>query len=130
MVQLIVMNESTKRRPGPVAGVTTTRTSVLLEPDLLEWGKNQTGGLSETVRRLMHEARDRQTNPLTSIFEPEEEMLLNLLSDKLQISPILVLKFALREVAARERVEITLPNLLARLEQDALDDYRRKNNPG
>jgi hypothetical protein len=32
----------------------------MLDPDLIEWGKLQPGGLSETVRRLLREAKTRQ----------------------------------------------------------------------
>jgi hypothetical protein len=31
-----------------------------IDIDLLEWGKRQPGGLSETVRRLLREAKERE----------------------------------------------------------------------
>ena len=56
-------NETThapRKRPGPVAGPPTIRYSVLLEEDLGEWGKQQPGGLSELIRRLLKAERERQ----------------------------------------------------------------------
>lgn len=47
-----------KRKPGPVPGPKTERYQVLLEPELAEWGKQQPGGLSELIRRLLREARE------------------------------------------------------------------------
>ena len=49
-----------RKKPGPVAGPPTTRYSVLLEEDLGEWGKQQPGGLSELIRRLLKAERERQ----------------------------------------------------------------------
>ncbi len=54
------MNEQaqkSRRKPGPVAGPERRQFTVLIDPDLGEWAKNQPGGLSELVRRLLHEAR-------------------------------------------------------------------------
>ena len=47
----------TKRRRGPIPGTATVKCTVMLEPDLHEWGIEQTGGLSETVRRALREWR-------------------------------------------------------------------------
>jgi hypothetical protein len=49
-----------KKRPGPIPGSQTVKATVLLEPDLLEWGKRQPGGLSELMRRLLREARAQE----------------------------------------------------------------------
>jgi hypothetical protein len=49
-----------KKRPGPIPGPQTVKATVLLEPDLLEWGKRQPGGLSELMRRLLREARAQE----------------------------------------------------------------------
>lgn len=46
-----------KKKPGPVPGIPTQKVTVLLDPDLLEWGKHQPGGLSNTLRSLLREAR-------------------------------------------------------------------------
>ena len=48
-----------KKTPGPIAGPETVRTNVLIEPDLLEWAKQQPGGFSELVRRLVREAKEK-----------------------------------------------------------------------
>lgn len=48
------------KRRGPVPGPEKARTNVLIEPDLLEWGKHQPGGFSELVRRLVREAKEKQ----------------------------------------------------------------------
>jgi hypothetical protein len=49
-----------RKKPGPIPGPATVRTNVLLEADLIEWGKQQPGGLSELVRRLLREAYERE----------------------------------------------------------------------
>ena len=49
-----------RKKPGPVAGPVTIRYSVLLQEDLGEWGKQQPGGLSELIRRLLKAERERQ----------------------------------------------------------------------
>lgn len=55
------MSENTdKKKPGPLPGPETVRTNVLVEPDLLEWAKRKPGGFSETVRRLLREAKDKE----------------------------------------------------------------------
>lgn len=51
---------NTPRKPGRVPGPPTAKTSVLLPPDLVEWGKKQPGGLSWLLRRLLTEARQAE----------------------------------------------------------------------
>lgn len=48
-----------QKKPGRVPGTPKQKVTVLLDPDLLEWGKQQPGGLSETLRQLLRAARDR-----------------------------------------------------------------------
>ena len=50
----------TRRKPGPVPNPARRRTTVMLEDELAEWGKRQPGGLSELLRRLLMEERERQ----------------------------------------------------------------------
>src|SRR5688500_14230754 len=45
------------RKRGRAPGPKTDRYQVLLSPELAEWGKQQPGGLSELLRRLLEEAR-------------------------------------------------------------------------
>lgn len=49
-----------RRKPGPLPGPKMQQASVLLPPELLQWGKEQPGGLSETIRRLMADAQKKQ----------------------------------------------------------------------
>jgi hypothetical protein len=49
-----------RKKPGPVPGPPMTRYNILLEEELGEWGKQQPGGLSETIRRLLRQERVRQ----------------------------------------------------------------------
>jgi hypothetical protein len=68
MVYIMRMNKETvtKRRRGRVPGPKTDRYQVLLSPELAEWGKQQPGGLSELLRRLMQDAREQmQPSPET-----------------------------------------------------------------
>jgi len=51
--------EKKPKKPGRIPGPPTVKATVLLEEDLLEWGKQQPGGLSELVRRLLREERER-----------------------------------------------------------------------
>ena len=46
-----------RRKPGPVPGPERRQFTILIEPELGEWGKQQPGGLSEMVRRLLQQAR-------------------------------------------------------------------------
>ena len=48
-----------RRKPGPAPGPATRKYTILLAPDLGEWGKRRPGGLSALVRRLLQEARAR-----------------------------------------------------------------------
>jgi hypothetical protein len=52
--------EKTRQKPGPVPGPETKKFNILIEPDLADWGKRQPGGLSELIRRLLKEERDRR----------------------------------------------------------------------
>jgi len=47
-------------KPGPYLGVETIKTAMMLEPYMIEWGKQQPGGLSALVRRLLREEMERQ----------------------------------------------------------------------
>lgn len=60
------MNSEEKKKPGPIAGPETVRTNVLVEPDLLDWAKRQPGGFSETVRRLLREAKGSTSEATTA----------------------------------------------------------------
>jgi len=53
-----VQTETKKR--GPIPGPETVRTSVMLEPDLVDWGKRKPGGLSDLMRRLLREAFEHE----------------------------------------------------------------------
>jgi len=57
------MSDSTerKRRRGRPAGSRSgvEKYTVSLDPDDAEWAKVQLGGLSETLRRLLREAREK-----------------------------------------------------------------------
>src|SRR5438105_2382026 len=62
------MNSKTPsiRRRGRVPGAKTDRYQVLLSPDLAEWGKQQPGGLSGLLRRLLEEAHGKPKPPRSS----------------------------------------------------------------
>lgn len=47
------------RQRGPVRVEGRDRTTVVIDRDLIEWGKRQSGGLSETIRRLLREAYEQ-----------------------------------------------------------------------
>jgi hypothetical protein len=49
-------NRIEKRGRGSDAGPTTVRATILLDPEVKEWGVRQPGGLSELVRGLMRDA--------------------------------------------------------------------------
>lgn len=55
-----VETPKTRKRPGRVPGPETGKYTVLLSPELAEWGKYQPGGLSETIRVLMQAARGKE----------------------------------------------------------------------
>lgn len=46
-------------KPGPVARPGTRVTNVVLDGDAADWAKEQPGGLSETLRRLLREEMER-----------------------------------------------------------------------
>jgi hypothetical protein len=48
-----------RRRPGPVPGPPTRKYNILLDEELAEWGKQQPGGLSELLRRLLKAEREK-----------------------------------------------------------------------
>ncbi|MCX6378380.1 MAG: DUF2239 family protein [Armatimonadetes bacterium] len=48
------------RKPGRPSVLNIKITTVYLTPEQIAWGKKQPGGLSNTVRRLMHNAMRRQ----------------------------------------------------------------------
>lgn len=50
----------TKKKPGPVPGPPTRKYNILVEEELGEWAKSQPGGLSELVRQLLKEERQRR----------------------------------------------------------------------
>jgi hypothetical protein len=54
------LSRKTRRKPGPVADLNAVRTTVVLDKDLVEWGKNQPGGLSRLLRELLQEAAQRK----------------------------------------------------------------------
>ena len=49
-----------RKRPGRVPGPETGKYTVLIAPDLAEWGKYQPGGLSETIRVALQAARAKE----------------------------------------------------------------------
>jgi len=51
--------EPPRKKRGPVANPNLVITSVSLDADLLEWGKNQPGGLAALVRRLLREEKEK-----------------------------------------------------------------------
>lgn len=55
-----------RKRPGPVANPNLKVTSVSLDADLIEWGKSQPGGLSDLLRRLLAEAREKARSERTN----------------------------------------------------------------
>ena len=54
------INTRQKRKPGPVSGAPSIRTTVVLETELADWGKNQPGGLSNLLRQLLREAKKKE----------------------------------------------------------------------
>lgn len=58
--------EKPKRRSGPVPGPPTVKCTVLLPPDLADWGKHQPGGLSDLMRRLLSAERVREESGASS----------------------------------------------------------------
>lgn len=58
----VSMNNKDKRKPGPVAGIPTYKTTVMLEQEIVDWAKEKPEGLSAMMRRLLREEyeKDRQ----------------------------------------------------------------------
>jgi hypothetical protein len=52
--------EKVRRKPGPVPGPANAKVTILLEPEIRDWGMHQPGGLSDLVRRLLREEKKRQ----------------------------------------------------------------------
>jgi len=52
-----------KKRPGPFPGPRTNKITVLIEPELIDWGKQQPGGLSATLRGLLKVAKGNEGQP-------------------------------------------------------------------
>ncbi|RYZ83032.1 MAG: hypothetical protein EOP06_20670 [Proteobacteria bacterium] len=48
-----------KRKPGPVPGPERRQYTILIEEELGDWGKKQDGGLSDMIRRLLKEAKEK-----------------------------------------------------------------------
>ena len=51
--------EKQEKKRGRVPGTPTIRTTLLIEEDLVEWGKQKPGGLSELVRKLLRDAKEK-----------------------------------------------------------------------
>lgn len=50
-----------RKKPGPKRRLApVVRTTLMLEEELVEWGKGQPGGLSDLVRRLLREEKERE----------------------------------------------------------------------
>ena len=58
--------EKTRKKPGPIPGPPMRKYNVLIAEDLAEWGKRQSGGLSELIRILLTEARKRRDANLST----------------------------------------------------------------
>jgi hypothetical protein len=51
-------NSTPRRKPGPTPQLQKARAvTILLEEDLIEWGKSQPGGLSQLVRQMLRAAK-------------------------------------------------------------------------
>lgn len=55
------------RTTGPLPHFHTRMTAVMLEDDIIEWGKRQPGGLSATVRRLLRAAMEQENRQGNSL---------------------------------------------------------------
>lgn len=62
------------RKRGPVPGVPTRKYNLLLDEELGEWGKQQAGGLSELVRRLLKVERERRTSGRSGVQVGDREV--------------------------------------------------------
>ena len=54
-----VAAEQPRKKPGPVENPNLVSATVKLEADLVEWGKNQPGGLSALLRQMLREAKEK-----------------------------------------------------------------------
>lgn len=61
-------DRTAKRGRGPVPGPHTVKATILLDPELKEWGVRQPGGLSGLVRRLMRDAYGRDLGRTTALM--------------------------------------------------------------
>jgi hypothetical protein len=52
----MTLERKPSRKRGPIAGPKTEKYTILLEPELAEWAKQQPGGLSAQVRRFLRAA--------------------------------------------------------------------------
>lgn len=50
------MNIQLRKRRGPVPGNATVKCTFMIDPETHEWAINQHGGLSKTLRGLLHNA--------------------------------------------------------------------------
>ena len=48
-----------KVKPGPKTGIKTVKATVLIEPDMRDWGTSQPGGLSVLMRRLLKQEKEK-----------------------------------------------------------------------
>lgn len=55
-----ILENKERRKPGPVPGTEKRQYTILIEPELGDWGKAKAGGLSELVRRLLREEKERE----------------------------------------------------------------------
>jgi len=55
------MEKTDKKKPGPLPGPETTKITVLIEPHLIDWGKQKPGGLSRLIRQLLQDAYATET---------------------------------------------------------------------
>lgn len=58
------------RKRGPIAGPKTEKYTLLLEPELAEWAKQQPGGLSAQVRRFLRAAYAQEAVQKPSSEQP------------------------------------------------------------
>jgi hypothetical protein len=75
MIIISVKHHKTERKRGPIPGPPTVKATVLVEPELVEWGKQQPGGLSELVRRLLRGAYEADLERRESVREARQTAL-------------------------------------------------------
>ena len=61
MSDMKATESKSRKRPGPIPGPPTRKYNVLLEEELGEWAKQQPGGLSGLIRKLIREEKLRQS---------------------------------------------------------------------